>query len=157
MIEVLSPEEFVITNIIIQYTKDFKYDCNGFKYQSNGYPFLEGTRASLFTTQSIWLEIKRDVPNLEPYQNVSFPISKAKILGFVDENGNKLYMNLANYGVEGERESVWFVDNVKKYHRTFSTIVNSLIEAGFTIEKMIEPLPTEELVEKYPECADFLQ
>lgn len=72
-----------------------------------------------------------------------------------DENGNKLYMNLANYGVEGERESVWFVDNVKKYHRTFSTIVNSLIEAGFTIEKMIEPLPTEELVEKYPDCADL--
>lgn len=72
-----------------------------------------------------------------------------------DENGNKLYMNLANYGVEGERESVWFVDNVKKYHRTFSTIVNALVEAGFTIEKMIEPLPTEELLEKYPDYRDL--
>ena len=28
-----------------------------------------------------------------------------------DENGNKLYLNLADYGIEGERESVWFVDN----------------------------------------------
>lgn len=72
-----------------------------------------------------------------------------------DENGNKLYMNLANYGVEGERESVWFVDNVKKYHRTFSTITNTLINAGFTIEKMIEPLPTEELLEKYPDYEDL--
>lgn len=72
-----------------------------------------------------------------------------------DENGNKLYMNLANYGVEGERESVWFVDNVKKYHRTFSTIVNTLIEAGFFIEKMIEPLPTDELLEKYPDYKDL--
>jgi len=72
-----------------------------------------------------------------------------------DENGNKLHMNLSNYGVEGERESVWFVDNVKKYHRTFSSIVNSIIEAGFTVEKMIEPLPTEELLEKYPGHRDL--
>ena len=72
-----------------------------------------------------------------------------------DENGNKIYLNLANYGVEGERESVWFVNNVKKYHRTFSTIVNTLIEAGFTIEKMIEPLPTEKLLEEYPQYKDL--
>lgn len=72
-----------------------------------------------------------------------------------DENGNKVYLNLADYGIEGERESVWFVDNVKKYHRTFSTIINTLTEAGFTIEKMIEPLPTDELLEKYPGCADL--
>ena len=61
-----------------------------------------------------------------------------------DEQGNKVYLNLANYGVEQERESVWFVDNVKKYHRTFSTIINTLIGAGFTIE----PLPTKEILEK---------
>lgn len=72
-----------------------------------------------------------------------------------DEQGNKLHLNLANYGMEGERESTWFVDNVKKYHRTFSTIVNTLIEAGFTIEKMTEPLPTEELLEKYPDYRDL--
>ena len=72
-----------------------------------------------------------------------------------DENGNKLYINLSNYGIEGERESSWFVDNVKKYHRTFSTIINTLIETGFTIEKMIEPLPTEDLLKKYPEYKDL--
>lgn len=72
-----------------------------------------------------------------------------------DEHGRKIHLNLANYGVEGERESTWFVDNVKKYHRTFSTIVNSLIEAGFAIEKMIEPLPTEELLERYPDYGDL--
>ena len=73
-----------------------------------------------------------------------------------DEKGNKLYLNLSDYGVEGERESVWFVDNVKKYHRTFSTIVNTLVKAGFNIEKMIEPLPTDELLEKYPDYKDLL-
>ena len=73
-----------------------------------------------------------------------------------DENGNKLYINLSNYGIEGERESSWFVDNVKKYHRTFSTIINTLIETGFKIEKIIEPLPTEELLKNFPEYKDLL-
>lgn len=72
-----------------------------------------------------------------------------------DEQGNKVHLNLADYGVEGMRESVWFVDNVIKYHRTFSTIVNTLIEVGFTIERMIEPLPTEELLERYPDYRDL--
>ena len=72
-----------------------------------------------------------------------------------DENGNKLYINLSNYGIEGERESSWFVDNVKKYHRTFSSIINTLIETGFIIEKMIEPLPTEDLLKKYPAYKDL--
>lgn len=72
-----------------------------------------------------------------------------------NEKGEKLYMNLSNYSIEGERESVWFVDNVKKYHRMFSTIVNTLIETGFHMEKMIEPVPTEELLEKYPDYADL--
>ena len=72
-----------------------------------------------------------------------------------DENGKKLYVNLANYAVEGERESTWFVDGVKKYHRTFSTIVNTLAGAGFILEQMIEPTPTEEILAKYPEQADL--
>ena len=32
-----------------------------------------------------------------------------------DEQGNKIHLNLADYGIEGERESVWFVNNVKKH------------------------------------------
>lgn len=72
-----------------------------------------------------------------------------------DENGTKIYSNLANYGIEGERESTWFVDNVKKYHRMFSTVINDLIDAGFVIEKLTEPLPTEELIKKYPDYYDL--
>ena len=72
-----------------------------------------------------------------------------------DEEGNKLYVNLANYGSEGRRNSEWFVDGVTKYHRMFSTIVNDLVEAGFTIEKMIEPLPDDEILEKFPAQKDL--
>lgn len=73
-----------------------------------------------------------------------------------DEKGNKVYLNLADYGIEGERKSAWFVNNVIKYHRTFSTIVNTLIESGFVIEKMIEPLPNDKLLEEYPQYKDLL-
>ncbi|WP_161980271.1 class I SAM-dependent methyltransferase [Streptococcus sp. S784/96/1] len=73
-----------------------------------------------------------------------------------DADGNRLHLNLAHYSVSGERESVWFVDNVKKYHRTFSEIINILISAGFTIEKMIEPLPENKILEEYPEYRDLL-
>ena len=73
-----------------------------------------------------------------------------------DENGEKKHVNLANYGIEGERVAKWFVDNVKVYHRTFSNIINTLLEAGFSIEHMIEPLPTQELLESYPDYKDLL-
>ena len=72
-----------------------------------------------------------------------------------DENGEKIHINLKNYGIEKENESTWFVDGIKKYHRMFSTIVNMLVEAGFIIEKMVEPLPDEELLKKFPEYKDL--
>ena len=72
-----------------------------------------------------------------------------------DENGEKIHINLKNYGIERENESTWFVDGIKKYHRMFSTIVNTLVESGFTIEKMVEPLPDEELLKRFPEHKDL--
>ena len=72
-----------------------------------------------------------------------------------DENGEKIHLNLSNYGISGERTTTWFVDDLKIYHRTFSEIINTLTEVGFTIEKMIEPLPTEELLARYPDHRDL--
>ena len=72
-----------------------------------------------------------------------------------DENGKKLYANIADYCVERRNDSTWFVEGVQRYHRMFSTIVNTLCDAGFRILKMAEPYPTEELVKKYPEYYDL--
>lgn len=72
-----------------------------------------------------------------------------------DEKGKKLYLNLMDYGREGERETSWFVEGVRKYHRTFSTIMNVLVQEGFSIESVAEPLPTVEILEKYPWYADL--
>jgi len=73
-----------------------------------------------------------------------------------DDDGNKLYLNLNNYGLEGERKVKWFVDDVIKYHRTFETLINILIINGFNIEKIIEPKPTKEILNRYPEYYDLI-
>lgn len=73
-----------------------------------------------------------------------------------DENGRKLYANVEYYSVDGVRESTWFVDGVKKYHRTLSTVINTLIGSGFRIDKIIEPVPTPELLREHPEYDDLL-
>ena len=72
-----------------------------------------------------------------------------------DENGRKLHVNIANYCVEKRNDSTWFVEGVQRYHRMFSTIVNTLANTGFRILQMAEPYPTEELVQKYPEYYDL--
>ena len=73
-----------------------------------------------------------------------------------DANGEKLYANISNYSVDGERETRWFVDGVKKYHRAFPTVINTLVDAGFSIEKMVEPLPDAAILAAYPEQRDLL-
>ena len=47
------------------------------------------------------------------------------------------------------------MDNLKKYHRMFSTIVNTLVDNGFSVERMIEPIPDDKILEKYPDQRDL--
>lgn len=71
-----------------------------------------------------------------------------------DAKGVKLYANISNYSVDGERDTTWFVNGVKKYHRTFSTVVNTLIDVGFVVERLVEPIPTPEQLRDRPEYAE---
>ncbi|MBX4271690.1 class I SAM-dependent methyltransferase [Clostridium estertheticum] len=68
----------------------------------------------------------------------------------LDGNKKPLFYNLSDYMESGERSVKWFVEGVIKYHRPFSEIINTLIETGFKIEKMLEPLPDEEDLELIP-------
>ena len=72
-----------------------------------------------------------------------------------DENGKKIHANIADYCIERRNDSTWFVEGVQRYHRMFSTIVNTIADNGFRIIRMEEPYPTKELVEKYPEYYDL--
>ena len=68
-----------------------------------------------------------------------------------DDLGNKVHWALDDYQEEGKREQHWYVDGVITYHRTISTLVNTLIKQGFVLEEMIEPQATSLGLEKMPQ------
>jgi SAM-dependent methyltransferase len=61
-----------------------------------------------------------------------------------DVNGNLEAWKVDRYLDEGKRVSTWFVDGVVRYHRTVSTLINSLIDTGFRITRVLEPHADEE-------------
>jgi len=67
-----------------------------------------------------------------------------------DDKGDILHYNLTDYSLPGERRTAWIVDEVVKYHRSFSSIINSIITCGFIIEKILEPLPDAGIMNLYP-------
>ena len=67
------------------------------------------------------------------------------------ESGERLYAVINNYFVEGQRKIAWVVDDYELYHRTFSSILNSVIKAGFFIEECQESQISDKLRKQYPD------
>ncbi len=67
------------------------------------------------------------------------------------DSGERLYANVPNYMIEGKRSVKWVVEDYELYHRTFSTIVNAIVGAGFQIERCEESRVSDEMRTKYPE------
>ncbi len=65
-------------------------------------------------------------------------------------DGSVVCYRLSDYSLSGHRSVHWMIDDVEKYHRTFSDIVNALTDAGFYIEKMLEPVPSSEHLKRDP-------
>lgn len=61
-----------------------------------------------------------------------------------------------HYGEEGIRNITWLGKSVTKYHHKVDTVFNALISAGFVFEKVIEPAPSKDLIEKVPRTAHEL-
>ena len=68
--------------------------------------------------------------------------------------GKRVSYTLSTYNEPGERYIHWYVDGVKKYHRTFSNTINALVKAGFRIEEICEPQPHPWAMEKWPALYD---
>lgn len=66
-----------------------------------------------------------------------------------NEKGERIYANINNYFVEGERKITWVVDNYELYHRTFSSIINSIVKGGFIIDECQESHISDELRNRY--------
>lgn len=76
---------------------------------------------------------------------------------YYDDKGNRLHWAVDNYQSEGLRETTFLTENVIKYHHTFSTYINDLINAGFIVRTVKEPIPSEEMLKSIPEMKDELR
>jgi SAM-dependent methyltransferase len=73
---------------------------------------------------------------------------------FCGPKGERLHWPVDSYQQEGPRHTQWMADDVVKYHRTVSTYVNTLINSGFRISKLLEPEPTPEMLIEQPDLKD---
>lgn len=58
-----------------------------------------------------------------------------------------------DYAVEGPRSTTWFREGVVKHHRRIDTIVNSVIDAGLTLRRVLEPSADADVVLRRPDLA----
>ena len=63
---------------------------------------------------------------------------------------NKYFGLFSDYNRPGKRIKEWFGEEVIKYHRNFEEIINTLINKGFIIDKILEPIPSNEAIKNNP-------
>jgi SAM-dependent methyltransferase len=68
--------------------------------------------------------------------------------------GRRLTWPVDGYSLEGPRTTDWLVKGVVKQHRTIATYLNSLLDAGFAISRVIEWAPSQEQIDARPELAE---
>ena len=73
-----------------------------------------------------------------------------------NEDGEIEHFPVDNYFEEGQRETQFLDEPVTKYHRTMTTYINTLINAGFNIQRVIEPTPPEYMMD-IPNMKDELR
>ncbi len=70
-----------------------------------------------------------------------------------DDEGSPLHWPVDFYRMESLRATSWFVDGVLKYHRTVETYVNTVLDAGLCLRRLLEPEPAAELIAARPDLA----
>lgn len=65
---------------------------------------------------------------------------------YYNEAGEILHFPVDNYYYEGLRETKFLGTPIKKHHRTITTYINTLLETGFTINRVVEPQPPQAML-----------
>lgn len=87
--------------------------------------------------------------------SVEHPMCTASPTGWIrDAEQHALYWTVDNYQQQGMRNTQWFVNNVRKFHRTMECYVNELLSAGFRLESLCEPTPIQSALETRPGLLD---
>lgn len=70
---------------------------------------------------------------------------------FYSEEQKPLHWPVDRYFMEGKRTANFLGEEIVKYHHTLTSILQGLLETGFIIKEVVEPQPTEEMMEKMPD------
>ena len=74
-----------------------------------------------------------------------------------DANGDILHFPVDSYFFEGKREANFLGVKVQKYHKTLTTYLNRLLQGGFEITGVVEPQPSEEMLNTVKGMKDELR
>lgn len=73
------------------------------------------------------------------------------------KSGEILHFPVDNYFCEGKRVANFLGEEVVKYHKTLTTYINGLLCHGFEIQHVIEPKPSQEMLDFAPQMKDELR
>lgn len=125
--------DVVISSLALHYTPNFKDICTGInKFLTVGGEFIFSVEHPIFTSEG-----KQD--------------------WVYDNNEKPMHWPVDNYFTEGKREAIFLGEKVIKYHKTLTTYLNTLIETGFAITKIVEPKPQEHLINTVDGMLDELR
>lgn len=69
-------------------------------------------------------------------------------------SGERLHWPLDRYLIEGARTVTWLGVEVTRQHRTVATYVNTVLEVGLVVTRIMEPGPSQEQVNEWPTLND---
>ena len=84
--------------------------------------------------------------------SIEHPVYTAPIAPrFVTDDAGQQSWLLDHYSVEGARTTDWLAPGVVKYHRTITTYLSCLQDAGFTLDQFCEWAPRPDEIVEFPE------
>ncbi len=125
--------DVAISSLAFHYTPDFAAVCRQvYRMLTPGGAFVFSVEHPVFTAQGM--------------QDWTY-----------DKNGKPLHWPVDHYFLEGRRDTIFLGESVIKYHRTLMTYVETLLQEGFAITGLVEPVPSEEVLRGNPGMADELR
>lgn len=100
--------------------------------------------------QSIHAALKEDGILLFSTEHPIVTARKEGDKWILDEEGNRIHFAVDNYQELGRREVKWYVNGVVYYHRSIAALCNGLIQNGFSLEEVSEPMPNEAAIAQLP-------
>lgn len=76
---------------------------------------------------------------------------------FYGTEGEALHWPVDHYFSEGRRETCFLGEKVVKYHHTLTSVLQGLLQAGFTLRDLAEPQPTSAMLARIPAMQEELR